>query len=169
MPSASRRIWSSRTVFPTPRSPISNMLLAGRPSRRRSRRIRMSSRISFRPASSGGGLPAPGAYGLRTGSMVIGSLAKLCRLDKLLNSPMRTVRLPGTPEFPRLDSPPDPSFPQSRSSLGLRLLSGMISPARLRGGKGCCFRDECVDANLARILANRHRTLEMSGTHPQAW
>ena len=44
-------------------------LLVGRASRTRARAIRTVSRNSSLPASSGGGVPAPGAYGFLTGSM----------------------------------------------------------------------------------------------------
>ena len=59
----------SSTVLPTPRSPISTRLRSGR--RRSTRSSATSNALSSasRPASSGGRWPAPGAYGLRTGSM----------------------------------------------------------------------------------------------------
>jgi hypothetical protein len=67
--SASSRIRSSKTVFPTPRNPTIRMLFAGRPARTLANATLMVSRNSSRPASSGGGVPAPGAYGFLTGSM----------------------------------------------------------------------------------------------------
>ena len=67
--SASRRIWSSSTVLPTPRSPTIRTLFAEFPTRIRAIATLTCSRILSRPASSGGGVPAPGAYGFRTGSM----------------------------------------------------------------------------------------------------
>ena len=67
--SASSLNRSSNTVFPTPRKPTIIMLLLGRPIRIRSSAIRAAARISWRPTSSGGCVPAPGAYGLRMGSI----------------------------------------------------------------------------------------------------
>ena len=66
----------SSTVLPTPRSPVSTMLRSGRP-----RAIRSSTTSNWpisrsRPVSSGGRCPAPGAYGLRTGSMASDSMAR---------------------------------------------------------------------------------------------
>ena len=67
--SASSRMRSSSTVLPTPRSPTSIALLAGRPIRARSRAMWTDSISAPRPASSGGGVPAPGAKGFRIGFM----------------------------------------------------------------------------------------------------
>ena len=67
--SASSRILSSRTVLPTPRNPIIITLRLKRPALVRPSAIRAVSRTSSRPAISGGRVPAPGAYGLRIGSM----------------------------------------------------------------------------------------------------
>lgn len=64
--SASSRILSRSTVLPTPRSPTMTMLFVGRPRRIRSSATRTVSRSSSRPASSGGGVPAPGAKGFET-------------------------------------------------------------------------------------------------------
>lgn len=81
--SASDRIWSSSTVFPTPRSPTIKTLFAEFPSLIRAMATRTCSRIRSRPANSGGGEPAPGEYGFSTGSMNITSLGNLCYLHKL--------------------------------------------------------------------------------------
>src|SRR5207248_7382916 len=53
----------------TPRSPVSTMLRSGRPRATRSRTTSNWPISRSRPVSSGGRCPAPGAYGLRTGSM----------------------------------------------------------------------------------------------------
>ena len=62
-----RRVLSS-TVLPTPRRPVSIRLRSGRPRATRSSTTSKTSSSRPRPASSGGRCPAPGAYGLRTGS-----------------------------------------------------------------------------------------------------
>jgi len=49
----------SRTVFPTPLSPVSIRLFSDLPSRTRPKSTLACSRIGARPASSGGGEPAP--------------------------------------------------------------------------------------------------------------
>ena len=67
VPSASKRMRSNKTVFPTPRKPTKIRLFAELPMRSRSMQILTFSRSSFRPASSGGGVPAPGLYGLVIG------------------------------------------------------------------------------------------------------
>jgi hypothetical protein len=61
------------------------MLLAGSPLRIRSVATRIFSLISSRPASSGGCVPAPGAYGLEIGSAadVISKLGELQNIYKL--------------------------------------------------------------------------------------
>ena len=66
--SASSRMRSSSTVFPAPRKPTIKRLLLERPILVRSNATCAMRRISSRPASSGGGVPAPGAYGLLIGS-----------------------------------------------------------------------------------------------------
>ena len=58
----------SRTVLPTPRSPVSTRLRSGRPRSTRSKATSNAPSSASRPASSGGRWPAPGAYGFRTGS-----------------------------------------------------------------------------------------------------
>src|SRR5712691_3885958 len=68
---ASRSISLSKTVLPTPRSPVSSMLFSGRFVLIRPRRMRACSRIGSRPTSSGGGEPAPGENGFLIGSMCI--------------------------------------------------------------------------------------------------
>lgn len=63
-------------------------LFAGLPRRMRSIAIRTDSRNEARPASSGGGVPAPGEYGLVIGSidhLFIPKLAKLQYEHKLDN------------------------------------------------------------------------------------
>ena len=65
----------SSTVLPTPRSPVSTMLRSGRPRATRSRTTSNWPISRSRPVSSGGRCPAPGAYGLRTGSMAVPPLA----------------------------------------------------------------------------------------------
>src|SRR5665811_2038476 len=57
------------TVLPTPRSPVKRMLFSGRFPSTRPRRTRACSRIPSRPASSGGGEPAPGENGFLILSM----------------------------------------------------------------------------------------------------
>lgn len=83
--SASRRICSSSTVYRRHGTDHQNTL----------RRVpypdariatRTCSRILSRPASSGGGVPAPGAYGFRTGSINIATLASLCHMDNSVKS-----------------------------------------------------------------------------------
>src|SRR5690606_33374244 len=59
----------SRTVLPVPRKPRSMIDRALRPLMARPHEILEAVRISSRPASSGGLLPAPGAKGLRYGSI----------------------------------------------------------------------------------------------------
>ena len=62
------------------------MLLPGRPIVARCNAMSAGVRISSRPASSGGGVPAPGAYGLRIGSTAQESmriLAILQEIDKI--------------------------------------------------------------------------------------
>ena len=59
--SASWLIRFSNTVLPTPRSPTMSRLLAARPFRIRSKATEACSSRSSRPASCGGGVPAPGA------------------------------------------------------------------------------------------------------------
>jgi len=59
----------SSTVLPTPRSPVNTRLRSGRPRSTRSSATSNAVSSASRPASSGGRWPAPGAYGLRTGSM----------------------------------------------------------------------------------------------------
>ena len=81
--SASSLIRSSSTVLPTPRNPTITMLLLGRPSLILSRAIRAVSRMSPRPTSSGGRVPAPGAYGLRIGS-IQAFYSKVTRFTKIL-------------------------------------------------------------------------------------
>ena len=60
----------SRTVLPTPRSPVSTRLRSGRPRATRSSTTSNALTSRSRPASSGGRWPAPGANGLRTGSTI---------------------------------------------------------------------------------------------------
>ena len=86
-PSASFLIRSSNTVLPTPRSPTIKRLFVGRPRRTRSMATRTVSRSSSRPASSGGGVPAPGAKGFVIGSIgyIIQKLGKLLIVYKLDN------------------------------------------------------------------------------------
>ncbi len=86
--SAASRMRSSSTVFPTPRNPTIRMLLAGRPSRIRASAIRTVSRSSSRPASSGGGVPAPGAKGFVIGSImsIILIFSNLSSIDTLENN-----------------------------------------------------------------------------------
>src|SRR5271170_2649623 len=67
--SASNRIRFSKTVLPTPRSPTMSRLFAARAARILSRETAAFSIRSPRPANSGGGVPAPGAYGFFLGSM----------------------------------------------------------------------------------------------------
>lgn len=59
----------SSTVLPTPRRPVSTRLRSGRPRATRSSTTSKAETSLSRPASSGGRWPAPGANGLRTGSM----------------------------------------------------------------------------------------------------
>ena len=61
----------SRTVFPTPRSPVNIRLFSGRPNSVRPNRISACSKMRPRPTSSGGGVPAPGEKGLRIGSIAL--------------------------------------------------------------------------------------------------
>ncbi|WP_394761985.1 tetratricopeptide repeat protein [Phenylobacterium sp.] len=77
-PSSSAMVWArtSRIVFPTPLKPTIKGYWIGRPRAHRFRATSVFLSTSARPASSGGGLPAPGAYGLRTGSM--GRFSQLC-------------------------------------------------------------------------------------------
>ncbi len=65
--SAIIRILSSKTVLPTPRRPTINTLLAGRPSRDRLTATSAFFNNSSRPASCGGGAPAPGENGFSIG------------------------------------------------------------------------------------------------------
>src|SRR5208282_2577838 len=68
-PSLARRSISlSRTVLPTPRSPVRSMLFSGRFFFTRPKRMRACSRTGSRPTSSGGGEPAPGENGFLIGS-----------------------------------------------------------------------------------------------------
>ena len=55
--------------YPLGRSPVSTTLRSGRPRAIRSSTTSKASSCFARPASSGGRCPAPGAYGLRTGSI----------------------------------------------------------------------------------------------------
>ena len=77
----SLRICSSKTVFPTPRKPTIIKLLAGLDIFRRAIAMRICSLNSSRPASSGGGVPAPGEYGLVIGSTapIVASLVQFIR------------------------------------------------------------------------------------------
>ncbi len=63
------RILSKSTVLPTPRSPIIKILFACKPRRVRSMATSTVFRSSSRPASSGGGVPAPGENGFVFGSI----------------------------------------------------------------------------------------------------
>jgi hypothetical protein len=60
------KVWD---VLPTPRSPYSTSGCAVRPASMRSRAIRQRSSWLSRPTRAAGGRPAPGEYGLRTGSI----------------------------------------------------------------------------------------------------
>ncbi len=90
--------------MPTPRSPTIRVLLLGRPRRTRSMTMWTLSRSSSRPASSGGGVPAPGVNGFVIGSMarIIQSLADLSTHPKLPNIPLNC-------------SAPSPSFGATHS------------------------------------------------------
>ena len=93
--SASSRMRSSNTVLPTPRRPTISMLLAGFPRRARPKAIRTVSRSSSRPASSGGGEPAPGSKGICNsihGLEIIVNLPNLQTIYKLPNL-CQTARL----------------------------------------------------------------------------
>ena len=73
----SERSALSSTVLPTPRRPVSTRERSGRPRATRSSTTSKACSCSSRPASSGGRWPAPGAYGLRTGSTIGGYTASL--------------------------------------------------------------------------------------------
>lgn len=81
--SASSRMRSRRTVFPTPRRPTMITLFVGRPRLTRSVAISTVSPRSSRRASSWGGVPAPGVKGLDRRSTIrfIASLGDLQRRD----------------------------------------------------------------------------------------
>src|SRR4051794_22534176 len=75
-----------RTVLPTPLKPTIIKLLAERPRATRPNATSASVRIVSRPASSGGGEPAPGAKGLATAS-ILGCYKIIAdSTNKLINS-----------------------------------------------------------------------------------
>ena len=96
---SSAMIWTSfnSTVFPTPRKPIKMKLLDERPARTRCIVTRASLRMLSRPASSGGLVPAPGAYGLDASSILanliylIFSKISYIRFDKIGNPCLRVA------------------------------------------------------------------------------
>src|ERR1700730_5263360 len=81
----------SSTVLPTPRNPVSTMLRSGRPRATRSRTTSNWPISRSRPVSSGGRCPAPGAYGLRTGSIHRTVWRDLARALDLARKPYRRV------------------------------------------------------------------------------